>query len=325
MPDTQYFTGIDIIDAPTIESLTVTEDGTYTASSNVIGYNPVVVNTNPPWQPLQDGYSNFWFDLTNETLSPWLNFSAKNANATIDWGDGSGEQSLDTLTPTHTYSQPGRYVVKVKGATAMTQLFPPATSVGYFKTLQNVEFSNEITNVYSNGFSRCISLKNVYYSGATSLGGGAMQFSTNLVNVFNTKTNAQSLYYYDFSLENVSINSSETTITASCFDGCLCLKSVTLPSGISSIGNRAFAYCYSLSEIHLLPTEPPTLSENAFLGMSNFIIYVPVGYGNTYKAASGWSDYADHILEEGETPTRAMLSKFENSKKSDDEIIEDKR
>ena len=122
MPEKQYFTGIDVINAPRIEGLKVTEDGTYTASSDVIGYNPVVVNTNPPWQPLEDGYSNFWFELTDDTLSPWLNFSAKTENAVIDWGDGSGEQPLTTLTPTHTYSKAGRYVVKVKGVTGISRI-----------------------------------------------------------------------------------------------------------------------------------------------------------------------------------------------------------
>ena len=31
---------------------------------------------------------------------------------------------------------------------------------------------------------------------------------------------------------------------------------------------------------------------------ADWICYVPVGYGDTYKAASGWSTYASHIQEE---------------------------
>jgi hypothetical protein len=55
-----------------------------------------------------------------------------------------------------------------------------------------------------------------------------------------------------------------------------------------------------------------------FTGLpSNYIIYVPVGYAETYKSASGWSSYADHILEEGQTPNRMMLAKF-NSAKTDE-------
>jgi hypothetical protein len=50
---------------------------------------------------------------------------------------------------------------------------------------------------------------------------------------------------------------------------------------------------------------------------SNFVIYVPVGYGETYKAAAGWSAYADHILEEGQTVTRAMKAKFEKTVETD--------
>lgn len=38
--------------------------------------------------------------------------------------------------------------------------------------------------------------------------------------------------------------------------------------------------------------------------------YSPVTTGETYKSAAGWSAYSDHILEEGQTVTRAMQSKF---------------
>lgn len=34
----------------------------------------------------------------------------------------------------------------------------------------------------------------------------------------------------------------------------------------------------------------------------------------TYKAAAGWSTYADHILEEGQTVTKAMQRKFAKEK-----------
>ena len=110
----------------TVTPLSVSENGTYTAPTGS-AYSPVTVDVQEqPWEPLEDGYSNFWFELTDDTLSPWLNFSAKNADAVIDWGDGSGEVALDTLTPTHTYSKAGKYVVKVKGVTGVAaQVVPP--------------------------------------------------------------------------------------------------------------------------------------------------------------------------------------------------------
>jgi hypothetical protein len=73
--------------------------------------------------------------------------------------------------------------------------------------------------------------------------------------------------------------------------------------------------CYALEVIHIEATTPPTLGGgNVFTGLpSNYIIYVPVGYAETYKSASGWLNYADHILEEGQTPNRLMLSKSEDT------------
>jgi hypothetical protein len=83
---------------------------------------------------------------------------------------------------------------------------------------------------------------------------------------------------------------------------------------VSSINNSAFNSCLSLATIHVKPTTPPTFGTNVFSGLpSKFIIYVPVGYGDTYKSATGWSTYADHILEEGQTRSRAMLSKSEDT------------
>jgi hypothetical protein len=91
-----------------------------------------------------------------------------------------------------------------------------------------------------------------------------------------------------------------------------------LPSTISEIQNNAFQNCYSLAEIHIQATTPPTLGTGVFSGLpSDYIIYVPIGTGDIYKSATGWSSYADHVLEEGQQPNRAMLAKF-NSTKTDE-------
>jgi hypothetical protein len=98
----------------------------------------------------------------------------------------------------------------------------------------------------------------------------------------------------------------------------MAIREITIPTNVVSIGNSVFQYCGALAEIHVEATTPPTLGTNVFGGIaSNYIIYVPVGYAETYKAASGWSAYADHILEEGQTPNRMMLAKF-NSAKTDE-------
>lgn len=286
-----------------VEALTVDTNGVYTAPTGK-AYSPVTVDVvEQPWQPLQDGYSNFWFELTNDTLSPWLNFSAKNNDAVIDWGDGSGEVALDTLTPTHTYSKAGKYVVKVKGVTGIWRQFPQPYNGKYFPVLRYAELADEVTTINESGFQYCSSLMHISFPDITVLN--------------------KSLFQSCASLNKISIPNTVTTIQQGAFYSVYSLESITIPSSVTNIGNNAFYYSISLNEIHIQATTPPTLGTNAFLGLrSDYVIYVPVGTGDTYKAASGWSTYADHIVEEGSRLTRAQLRniELENTKKgSDDE------
>ena len=286
----------------TVEPLTVTENGVYTAPTGK-AYSPVTVDVQEqPWEPLQDGYSNFWFELTNDTLSPWLNFSAKTESAVIDWGDGSGEVALTTLTPTHTYSKAGRYIVKVKGVTGIARQQTTPYNSPYTKILRYAELNNEIKAITSIGFGVEIGLTKVVFNGATC-------------------DISSSVFIYCNSLENIILPSGLTEILGQTFYVCTSLRKITIPASVTSIGSSVFQLCLMLKEIHVLSTTPPTLGTNVFSSLTTqdyWFVYVPVGTAETYKAASGWSTYADHILEEGQTPNRMMLAKF-NSDNTDNE------
>lgn len=325
--DTELRSGIDTLRTTvvnqTIKPLNVTKKGTYTAvpSAGTYGYSPVVVDVqDEPWEPLQDGYSNFWFELTNDTLSPWLNFSAKTKSAVIDWGDGSGEVALDTLTPTHTYSKAGRYVVKVKGVTGIAaQGYTPYTT--YADVLKAVEFNSDITAIDTAAFSGTMKLENVAFSNTiTTMGSIPFGYCASLngkIVLPPIDTMPANCFALCLQLKEIEVAEGTTTVMNNVCYYNVTLGKAKLPSTLTSIGNVAFGYCYSLQEIHILATTPPTLGSNVFFSLpSNYIIYVPVGTAETYKAASGWSTYADHILEEGQQPNRAMLAKF-NSDNAD--------
>lgn len=337
--DTELRSGIDTLRTTvlsnTIKPLTVTKNGTYTAipSSGTYGYSPITVDVQEePWTPLQDGYSNFWFELTNDTLSPWLNFSAKTENAVIDWGDGSGEQILNTLHPTHTYSKAGKYVVKCKGVIGIEQQIGNNTQNDYFycDVLKNVELNNTVTSLSTFSFRYCCGLKNIVFDELTTISNSCFSNSSVLENISGT-LNVASLnpyfIYTNYMLKTFSLGTHIQTIGNYNVYGANSLTSITIPQQITSIGTTCFAQCLSLSEIHCQATTPPTLGTGCFVGLpSDFIIYVPTGYGDTYKSAAGWSTYADHILEEGQTPNRAMLAKFNSAKTEevkDDELYQD--
>jgi hypothetical protein len=241
-----------------------------------------------------------------------LRFSAKTSNAVIDWGDGSGEVVLDTLTPTHTYSKPGRYIVKVKGVTGLAQQHNYDVYSEYRNSLTAIELNSEITSISQGGISACNNLVALDARYIASVNGYSIQYCGNLRNVRldNATSVLNGVFRACVALHQITINNIQN-LGEQAFYYCGALSEITLPSSISSIGAGCFNNCFSLSAIHCQATTPPTLGANAFGSLStNYIIYVPVGYGETYKAASGWSTYADHILEEGQTPNRAMLSKM---------------
>ena len=83
-----------------------------------------------------------------------------------------------------------------------------------------------------------------------------------------------------------------------CFN-CKSLTSLTLPSTTANVGYRAFSYCEKLTEIHCKATTPPTLEQYAFEDVvTGRKIYVPQNSIEAYKAADGWSDFADQIFGE---------------------------
>jgi hypothetical protein len=305
-----------------VQPLAVSDNGTYTAPFSK-AYSPVTVDVQEqPWQPLEDGYSNFWFELTNDTLSPWLNFSAKTENAVIDWGDGSGEVALDTLTPTHTYAKAGKYVVKVRGVTGIArQIAADATNYEYFRTLKAVELSTEITAVAGYGFWQCTALEACKIWNDSMTMGTSVFHGCGSLHIVNLPANLTALsggmFYLCTSLNEITLPSGLTSIGASAFRDTF-LKTLVFPATITTISAYAFLYSQTLSTVHMLSTTPPTLGSGVFSGMpSDYIFYVPVGYGETYKAADRWSAYADHILEEGQTPNRAMLSRLAKAVETD--------
>jgi len=77
--------------------------------------------------------------------------------------------------------------------------------------------------------------------------------------------------------------------------------SVTLPSTIQTIGERAFQNENVLKTIYINAITPPTLGLNAFHWMrSDLLIIVPDGCEEAYRNAEGWADYANYVTSNAE-------------------------
>ena len=82
------------------------------------------------------------------------------------------------------------------------------------------------------------------------------------------------------------------------------LSFVTIPASVTKIYGSAFSLPYQLKYIRMLASTPPTMTSGDIFGgeipekFEGFLI--PFGSSAAYKAADGWSTYADYYVEEAE-------------------------
>ena len=100
---------------------------------------------------------------------------------------------------------------------------------------------------------------------------------------------------------NITLPDGMTDMGDFVFINCSSLENITLPSGITAIGIKAFCDCRSLKSITCLSTVPPYLSLDAFKNTNNLLIYVPAGSVDAYKTADSWKDFANNIKAIPET------------------------
>ena len=96
-------------------------------------------------------------------------------------------------------------------------------------------------------------------------------------------------------LSSITIPESVTSIRSYTFSGCTSLSNITIPESVTEIGEGAFYGCISLTSIYVKANTPPQLGRYAFKWTS-YKLYVPNDYLAKYKAADGWSGYADYIV-----------------------------
>jgi hypothetical protein len=179
------------------------------------------------------------------------------------------------------------------------------TSIGnyafqYCSGLTSVTIPNSVTNIGRWAFYSCRGLTSINIpSGVTSIGETAFGYCTSLSSI-NIPSGVTSINYQAFSectsLTSIDIPDSVTSIGNYAFQYCSGLTSCTIGSSVTSIGDGAFFQCASLTSITVNVVTPPRLIGNlVFENTKNCPIYVPLQSVQTYKSASGWSEYASRI------------------------------
>lgn len=184
------------------------------------------------------------------------------------------------------------------------------TSIGDYAfynchSLTSITIPNSVTSIGSQAFLGCSGLITIIVPrDVTSIGDGAFSGCYELTSI-TIPDNVTSIGWGAFSdcrsLTSITIPNSITSIDGSTFQDCVALMSITIGNSVNSIGWGAFKKCSGLTSITLLPTTPPTLDSGVFDGISTSAIFtVPKGTLETYKAADGWSTYADKMVEAAE-------------------------
>lgn len=173
------------------------------------------------------------------------------------------------------------------------------------ESLSDIKFHSNIKEIRFAAFAYCTSLISVIIpDNITILGDGAFTYCKSLKTV-KISNRIKSLTYTFMgceSLENVDLPPLLESLESQTFGGCKSLKSIKLPKTLSRLGSMVFYNCSSLKEIHVLNSNPPTIStfypEAAFHGFnsSSFILYIPKGSKATY-ASSSWRFYFKDLVE----------------------------
>lgn len=143
-------------------------------------------------------------------------------------------------------------------------------------SLASITIPNSVTSIGNYAFNNCNSLKSITLP---SIGG-------------NTVSGC-------YCLESIILLDSVTSIGTYAFYSCYGLSTITIPDNVTSIGTYAFYACYGIAEFHLKPTTPPAINANVFSSTSSdSTIYVPAASLETYKTASGWSNYSSRMVGE---------------------------
>ena len=179
------------------------------------------------------------------------------------------------------------------------------------EALTEIIFGNGLTTIEESAFYSCSSLQQVTIpASVTSIGYNVFGncHALTQINVESDNTSYCSengvLFSHDKTrLVQYPADKPETsyiipegvaTITNGAFESCKKLMTVSIPSSMTTIEDRAFLYCSSLTEMTVLATTPPTVGTGAFQNVSRTIpVYVPATSLATYQAAEVWSEFTN--------------------------------
>ena len=252
---------------PSVAYLTGDDEVVYSVDYPVLPKNKIIGT-------LVDGTSSFSFKLNGTTV-----------NATVFEEDGKTKFSYEEATVVTSLDD------AFSGNTALVSI-----------DLWTIPFDQTATTVRT--FKGCSNLTTLFFfHGQTSIGNSCFSNCTSLSGQLVIPNTVTTIGSFVFSAcggltSAVNVPEGSTDLSASTFQNCSGLTSITLPTTTTKMAPNYLKGCTSLTSITVKAVTPPdasTASSSMFLDTNNCPIYVPSASVNTYKAASGWSDFSSRI------------------------------
>ena len=185
--------------------------------------------------------------------------------------------------------------------------------------LTSITIPNNVTSIGNTAFDACSSLTSITLSNSlTTLGYRAFADTSiesvtipDSVTTMGDSENGSEVFAGCTSLSSITIPSGITEIGNGTFENCQGLTNITLPDNITSIGSSAFAYCTSLSSI-TIPSGVTSIGYNAFGGCTSFTsIIIPSGVTSIDADAFNGCESLTSITVEATTPPTLEPSAFD--------------
>ena len=204
-----------------------------------------------------NGDTRIVMEIEENAYAIGLSFAITNAAITINWGDGSEEESPVrigyALKASHEYNLKGNYCISISSTSPLTySSFPITDAINSDLSAANIGPKSHVVE---------------FHQGNAILGAGILNELQRLraVTCTNIGSGYANQFMNDISLKAIIVSNNE--INAPNLSGCTNLQYVSLPISVTNVINNSFNSCNNLKRVQI-PPNVETIGNSLFSGAS---------------------------------------------------------